>query len=410
MKVSKLTVKQTLGLNFVMRDLGDVVKVVGGNGAGKSRALTVLMGALGVKSLTADQKAMLRDCDGVVEVELSGGWKAKMVCQAGLNPVIKVTGPGGKLVNKGVLSEFIGKNFVNISSFIGMDSGKRDDLILKVFGVKDEVEDTKGKIAALTSKRVEIFRRRKLYEVEPVEQVEQVDSAKTLNDIRHLEVKISELGNLEKEINEKREKVYGNKVEIKRLLQLIEALKSHNENLNGEISSLVKVYDSEKDNELESKLLTLTDNLRKAETVNKQAYEYQQYLKNVDKYNEADELYKQASDKVDVERGKLGKLLAKVDLPVEGLVFDPDKGLLHDGQSVWSDGEKRAIALKLAKALKGDLGVAVFENFSLMDKVNQDKLLKECEQAGFQVFVELVQSENVENDNVYFIKDGNLSE
>ena len=145
-----------------------------------------------------------------------------------------------------------------------------------------------------------------------------------------------------------------------------------------------------------------------ADEINAKATLYNQWLEKKVKYNKNDDDYKKQNSLLEAKKKEKLELIQAAKFPIEGLSYS-ESGLTYNGYPFISDGEYLKISFMIAKALKGDLSIATFENFSLLDPIAQQEIIKESHAAGFQVFVEIVTGDNPDQDGFY-IEDGELVE
>ena len=104
------------------------------------------------------------------------------------------------------------------------------------------------------------------------------------------------------------------------------------------------------------------------------------------------------------------ELIKSKKLPFKNLSIDDDGGLLMNGRFIrppfFSTGELEKIVAFIAKAQNPNLKLRFIDDFNLVDEINQELILKELTDAGFDVIVADVGNESKENG--ILIRDGKI--
>ena len=154
-------------------------------------------------------------------------------------------------------------------------------------------------------------------------------------------------------------------------------------------------------------LTAVQQQIDEADGVNKAANAYEKYKDTMLDREFAEAKLKIVTEKQKAAEGDRLEYIKKCDIGFSGIALSKDKewavsigedgGLLLDDRPInltyFSRGELEVIVAKLHKAKKSTLMVRFIDNFELLDEGNQEKILKELIDAGFQVIVSMVGSQ-----------------
>lgn len=405
MRVIKLEIKNALGIKaFFAENLDHVVKLLGKNGAGKSRVITCLLAALKYDSLPKDKRAELLKSEGAeISVEIADGetvkagdgWRIRRDISNGKTR-LHVSNEEGLHGNQSTLDKFIGDNFIDIGKFLGMPIEKKANLILDMVGLTAELDSLDVHYTSIYDERREIGRRR---------------DAIGLDKTAPEKVEIVSVSDLTVEY----EKATEHNRDIEQVTEQTETMKLRLREIQDEMSDLEKER-----NEIQPRLKSRLDHLSEmtpvdtngirrkmfeSEEINLRAAVYSKWEEKKQEHDEFEADYETKTAKLDSLKKDKSNLIKNAEFPIAGLSYSDD-GLTYNGHPLISDGEYRRIAFEIAKAMRGDLSIATFENFALLDPDMQEDVIREAKEAGFQIFVEIVTG-GPDQDGFY-IEDGAL--
>lgn len=102
--------------------------------------------------------------------------------------------------------------------------------------------------------------------------------------------------------------------------------------------------------------------------------------------------------KICIARTKPSDILKTHELPIDGISVD-EKGSIRIGETLLdglSDGEKLEVAFKVALNRMGELKVMCLDGFEKLNKSEQAKVLKICDENDIQAFVTIVEEKELE--------------
>jgi len=414
MIVGKLQINDMLGINeLTMDNLDNIVKISGPNGAGKSRALTLLLACLKYDSLDLETRKEILECEGgKVTVNLtddkvaSNNWTISREVKNGA-PVLKVVNDeNGLKGTKATIEKMLGDNFVNLSRFLELPKEKIDLAVLKMLNIDEQLQELSDKIKEAEALRTVTGQRIKdvgLPSV-PVEEIERV-SVKELTDKvqdgfvvnNSLDEEIRNLGDFTGAIGDNLNQIRELEIKIDTLLVQ-----------NRELEESIKVSEIYIEKTKKVDIDVIQAEINAAEQTNEKASAYSDYIDKASKVFVLQETYDKHTE--DIKTGKAEKkaTIANAPFPIDGLGYDEKKGITFNGHGLISDGEYRQIVFQISRALKGDLSIAIFENFSLLDPDSQKKVIEDANAAGFQLFLEIVTGADAKIEDGFLICEGSL--
>lgn len=408
MKIESVKIDGILGLKMIKMDgLGNVVKLLGRNGAGKSRVITSLLAVLQYNALPLEKRGELLKSTGGIEVELNGpvetdNWKIERTFKDGKTS-LKITNKNVKgTFNQSTIDEFIGQNFVDLGKFLELPKEKVEEQVLKVLGLLEPLQKLDADYKVLETARRDVGRDMKSVGFNPDASKPEKVKAVSLNDLSLELQKANENNDRLKELKETREKATKRIDEILEQMHLLQKESDELKNTLANVDfSLLPMS--------EIPLEPIQNKVTNAEEINRKAQTFTQWEEKSLKYFELDVIYKASSAELENIKVEKAELIQSKPFPVAGLSYDPEQGLLFNGFPWISDGQKRTIAFQIAKALKGDLGIGTFENFSLLDPQNQASIIKEAEEAGFQCFIEIIAGSADGVEDGFYIEEGEVN-
>ena len=402
MKVSKLEIRNVLGIKaFAADELGDVVKLQGKNGAGKSSVLNAILAALKYDALPIEKRREMLKQNGSIALEITGAendrWKVERIIENGKSR-LKVKSRYGENGNQSTLNNFIGDNFVDLGKFLEMPREKQAKAVLDMVGLSEPLARLDETYQQIYQERRDIGRDRDNigFNPEKPEAVEPVSISELATELQAAQENNQLINELESSIYHAKSRQVEIEQQIKALQEVLNIVKNNEAAAVNELENLKPVNTNE-----------IRDKIANAEEINRKADTYTRWQETRTAYNKKDAEYIRKTAELNHIKTQKMKLVKSAKFPVEGLSYSDDGQLTYNGNALMSDGEYRKIAFSIAKALKGDLSIATFENFSLLDPEAQSEVIREAHEAGFQVFVEIVTGSNPEGDGFY-IEEGEL--
>lgn len=429
MKISKLKIKNILGIQEINFEPGNITIIEGESGSGKTSILESIQRTIIGKSE--------RDCfvntvtDGVGEVYLVFDENinlTKKYNQDGKNTTkltrneISVKAPNTfikGLVNEYQLNpvELIKMSDKDLTELILelIDIRVPDDIINKIgiqvdnsrHGLKvcEEIENT------LYEKRTDINREIKLIDGEiqgykdkipenyNVEYAKSIDLKNIFEEISNANKTNSDIQKAKNIINEKNSKIENirekSEIEIKNLLDKIESIKENTKSL------------IDKENEIVMRAEKFLDNIDKClegnEEINVQ--ELEDKYREKEKYKSfigiADELEnkkltharkKEESEaltkKIELIRNLPIDLLSKVEMPIDNLTYKDGNILISNRPIInLSGGERIKFVMDIVRAISGDLKLILINGFESLNQNEQRQFIENCKDDGFQYFI-----------------------
>jgi len=404
MQISTVTISNVLGINAGPMDLPSVVKIMGKNGAGKSRMVNAIFSALAYGNLDKAKREELLKCDGEIDLEIRGGSEPITVCRKFKNGkttlLVKSDGMRG---NQATLDALIGHNFVDLQKFLNLSNEKRDKAVLEMVGLSEPLRDIESKRKEFYLERQGVGREVKALDpgVEP-EKVERVNAAELVSEIQAADENNRKIANIKTSIDGLGSELSATIASISGLEAKIVELKIKKQWIESEAKSREASLESMKVIDTSA----ISESLRSAEDTNRKAAIYEQWAVGSKSFKAKKSEYDHLTDEVSNCDEDRSSLISGAEFPIDGLSYDGE-ALTYNGHRLISDGQHRKIAFQIARKLKGDLGVAIFENFSLLDEDAQAEVIRDAEDAGFQVFLELVSSKK-DGEQGFYIEDGSI--
>ncbi|MCB0287999.1 MAG: hypothetical protein KDE57_15175, partial [Calditrichaeota bacterium] len=384
MKVSKLEIRNVLGIKaFAADDLGDVIKLKGKNGAGKSSVINAILAALKYDALPLEKRREILKQNGSVSLEITGAendrWIVQRIIEEGKSR-LKVKSKNGVTGNQSTLNNFIGDNFVDLGKFLEMPRDKQAKAVLDMVGLSEPLAEFDAQYQAVYQERRDIGRDRDNigFNPEKPEAVEPVSVSELAQELQKAQDTNTVKNRHHEEMHKATQKIQELEAQIIELQKQKTAWESH-------LKIETELYNRIEPIEIEP----IRQQIANAEEINQKAGIYARWQETRTAYNKKDAEYIRKTAELNHIKTQKMKLIKSAKFPVEGLSYS-EEGLTYNNHPLISDGQYRKIAFSIAKALKGDLSLATFENFSLLDPEAQAEVIREAHEAGFQVFVEIV--------------------
>lgn len=425
MNVKSIIVENLIGLKVIsMKELGPIVKLFGSNGAGKSRIITAILAALKYDSLTPERKKLLLESTGKVQVELTDnetikGLKITRHFKNGQTRLV-VSGNKGMSGNAETIKSFVGSNFVDLNKFISLKPKDQIQAVLDMVGVSKQMDMLKQQRRSKYNERYNIGQIAK--GINPGEKPEVNKTLPTLDEVsaKRKEIEASnektrvfnqELNMLGDTLKDREEYLRQAEDKIIKAQKELDKWKQIKITRERELNKTQEEYDT-KYGRKECYVFTSSDEVDKLQTDanirSKQEWLLKNWEENKQKKQQIDSQYNGISAEIVEIDKKMKDVIKKTVFPVDGLSYDGER-LTMNGEPLASDGQFRVVAFAIAKKLAGDISIATFENFSLLDDKNQQSVIDDARKAGFQLFLELVGVKD-EKDEGFFIQDGTVKE
>jgi hypothetical protein len=241
--------------------------------------------------------------------------------------------------------------------------------------------------------------------VKPVEKIEKVSVAdllsekKAIDDFNNTEsAKTTKIVSAQKMI-EKLQKDYDY------LLEELELAKKKIEIAKKQLQELPVSQELKSDEEVLRKI-------ENAEKINSQASDYEKFLENETKISEKkEEIEKNKNLQKQAEENKTNYIRA-FKFGFDGLTVDEEGGLLLDDgkgsrpirEPYYSKGQLEIIVAKLHSSIDPEFKVRWIDDFNLLDESNQEKIVNELLEGGFQIITSEIATSKV-GENVVLLKD-----
>lgn len=402
MKISKLQISNVLGIKaFAADELGDVVKLQGKNGAGKSSVLNAILAALKYDALPIEKRREMLKQNGSISLEITGTendrWKVERIIENGKSR-LKVKSRYGENGNQSTLNNFIGDNFVDLGKFLEMPRDKQAKAVLDMVGLSKPLARLDETYQQIYQERRDVGRDRDNigFNPEKPEAVEPVSISELATELQAAQENNQLINELESSIYHAKSRQVEIEQQIKALQEVLNIVKNNEAAAISELENLKPVNTN-----------AIRDKITNAEEINRKADTYIRWQVAKADFDAKDAEYQRKTRDLEQVKEDKMSLIQNARFPVDGLGYSDDGQLTYNGNALMSDGEYRKIAFSIAKALKGDLSIATFENFSLLDPDAQSEVIREAHEAGFQLFVELVTGSNPDGDGFY-IEEGEL--
>lgn len=411
MRILKTEIKGTLGINVEFSKLENVVKLSGKNGAGKSRIMDCILSALKYESLPIDTREALKETEGETTVEIGGDqteWKIKRIHKDG-NTRLIVKDKNGMIGGKANIDKFLGE-FVNIGEIVSLKKEKLMQVIIRLLGLEDVIAEAKKSIE--NAEQLRRFKKQQAQKQSPGEKPEEVEHVDVEQLIQKRDEILKRNKNIEtakREVEKKFNKASRIDQEILSLNEQLEQIKGSIDRKKASAQNLRTIAHQENAGILETEDTTSIDEEISGVTEkNKKAQKFDEWKLKEIQYKQLLQEIEQSTKIINEKREAIKKTVSEksASMGIPGLTFED--GLKMNGQKLISDGEIRNIAFQIAKKTKKDFAIGIFENFSLVDDEKQAEIIEQANEAGFQLFLEVVRSEPGEEKDEFFIENGKL--
>jgi hypothetical protein len=240
-------------------------------------------------------------------------------------------------------------------------------------------------------------------QAEKVERVSVVDllaDKKVIDDFNNIEsAKTTKIVSAQKMI-ERLQKDYDD------LLKELELAKKKIEVAKKQLQELPVSQELKKDDEVLRKI-------ENAEKINSQASDYEKFLENETKISEKkEEIEKNKNLQKQAEENKINYIRA-FKFGFDGLTVDEEGSLLLDDgkgarpirEPYYSKGQLEVIVAKLHSSIDPEFKVRWIDDFNLLDKSNQEKIVNELLEGGFQIITSEIATSKEGKENVVLLKD-----
>lgn len=389
---------------------GKVTHLVGVNGAGKTTVgLTAIWACLkgiaekskngqligerfrfiGSEKRTAEIELLLLDETKNVEI------KVKNVISESGNK-ISFDAPPHYQISQAWLNNLLSMAFLSTKNFTQLTS-KEQALLLGI-----DTKEFDNQIKELKEQYTYINRELKgIGDVIPVEKIEPVSLADLLREKQVIEI-TNDAANLH---NEK----------IKNTTRHIENLTERRTKLLDELDDIDKCIKNNQvvltglgNEESLHSLNDIIDKIANAEETNKKANEYREYIDKLSKQKLKEKELEENKEKQKKVQEKRIQYITSFDAKIEGIDIDSEGALMLDGRPIkepyFSKGELEITVAKLYASINPELKIRFIDDFEVLDKSNQEKILNQLLGDGFQVITAEV-GEQSEKENTILLRE-----
>ena len=364
--------------------LGNVVIVGGRNAQGKSSLIDAIWNTLGGK-----QRAVTRPIrDGetkasaeiVVEDPEGGGFVVTRVWKQGKPSTLTVKPIDGKAAigqAQSFLDKFIGSFAFDPLEFAEQDPKKQRQTLIDLIGV--DVTELDRAYDVAYEGRLEQGREVRRIEgaLASLERPGR-DVPEDYVSVIALSDELEAVNRVETRINEMKARVSIIDQEIADYMAEREELITKVDQGNGWLSGRRSVD-------------TIRDELQNAETLNASVRDAERWRETKAELKQAEMRHAELEKRVEAAKQAKIDVLAKANLPLEGLSFD-EEGILYNDVPFTqaSAAERRRVSVAIAMAMNPDLRVICLKDASLLDDESKAEIIAQAEANDFQLFLEVV--------------------
>ena len=379
-----------------------VIRIGGQNATGKSSVLDAIAGALGGEKLCPEEPIRRGETQALARVTLDDGLVAERrwerLRDGRIKTKLEVRAPDGRALPspQGVLDKLLGRLSFDPEAFARAEPKKQLELLRAVTGINLAEHDNTR--ADLYARRTEINRELKaaesalqdLWSLPPP--CEPVSVADLLDEQRRALAAVEQRRELERKAKGSRDTVAQLDVQIgdleRRLLQAQADRKRLAAAADGYDAELLMLPDSPDLGGIQRRIL-------EAQTINEENAARQRKLdERAARTKLRDELATEAkklSNDIEAIDAEKATILAEAKLPIGGLGFG-EAGVTFNGLPLEqaSSAEKLRVSMAMGLALNPQLRVVQIRNASLLDETSLGIVQAMAEEAGAQVWLELV--------------------
>lgn len=443
MKILKLIANNIKGIRCIsIAPKSPLVKIEGLNASGKSSVLDSIETAIRGGRFAPSQPVRIGAEKGDIEIVLSGeDGKPKMTVKRTFTEkgttALKVTDAEGKKYKSpqsflDALADGLAFDPMEFFNLVGI---AKVEMLKKALGLNFKKEDEE--IEHLSNQRVLAFQKKhgaehSLKKYEHLEKVTVPDvseikekRAAAVEDNHQVEVDRKILKDLKNEISKIDSGIDDKKLKILSCEQRIVRLNKETEQARQDISEIEddivsEVADKnkfEEQIELSQEMVNMSELIDLSE-FDEQIQEHSKLSVQAERYKiklEAEKEYKQFYDEWFVFDGQINTIreqkkvkIAAAKMPVENMTFDEDT-ISINGVDIAQVNSAIQIetSLKIAMALNPKLKVIRIKSGSLLDDKSMIRIEEIAEKEGFQVWMEIVESERTSSDS-FFISEGEI--
>lgn len=377
---------------------GQITRLIGLNGSGKTtvthKALAAAFRGIAEKGnkgqLISNRYQFIgnkgKSADVVVTIEDT---KAKAIIEV-RNHIIAsknslslkvVEGPDNYILDREWIYNLFDEALISARKFASLSS-KEQALALGI-----NTSEFDNNISALKLERRDVTRDIKSYGIieigEPIEPISVIELTRKKDALNKKE---SEYNKNIREKNAQREY-------LERAQKQVEALKKQLIEANKEVEEAALELAAIKDvPEFDySQYDIINEQIQKAETINKQAAQYQQLIEKQTLKNNLLKKETELNSEIQKEEIKRQNYIQNFELPFENMSIDNENNLLFDNRPInyehFSAGELEKIVSYIATTINPGLKLRIIDDFNLMDVNNQKDVLEYLTKEGFDVIV-----------------------
>lgn len=358
---------------------GDVVKISGKNGAGKSSVLDAIMYALGGKDVIDPKPVRNGQEKGLVQLDLGDMIVERRFTAGGENSTLTVTNKEGAKFGspQAVLDKLIGRLAFDPMDFMQMEPKKQNETLRELIGLDFTEMDAERKQAF--DERTDHTRRfkdmraqREAVKFDPAGAKEEVSSADLLAEYNEAKDQSDKVTKAKQALADAEKTISELEVKLAHLRSNLPAMKE----AAGQITPSLEA--------LSNQMATLDERNKNARAF-KQAQALDQQLADVEKKGKA------CSEKIDgIDKDK-ADLIAASSMPVQGLSFGEGE-VLYNGLPLnqASTAEQLRVSIAMAMAMNPKLRVIRITDGSLLDSTSMKLIEEMAAKNDYQCWMEVV--------------------
>lgn len=389
LKINKLEIENVKRVKAVkLEPTESGLTIIGGNnGQGKTSVLDAIAWALGGDRYRPSKAQR----DGSVippnlHIVMNNGL---IVERKGKNSDLKVTDPTGKKAGQQLLNEFVEQLALDLPKFMEASGREKANILLRVIGVEDQLEELERQETTLNNERLAIGRiadQKKKYAKEqpyyPETPSELVSPSELIRQQQVILAKNGENQRKRDQLEQLQTKAAKLNREIVELEQTLEDKKAERDIVLHDIMTARKSTENLQDEstkELENSIANIEEINRKVRA-------------NLDKEKAEDDarVYEQQYNVLTMQiadvRTKKTELLASAELPLDGLTVE-EGDLIYNGQK-WdnmSGSDRLKVSTAIVRKLNPNCGFVLMDKLEQMDLDTLQEFGQWLQQEGLQV-------------------------
>ena len=409
MKILELNIRNLRKIEAIdINPASNMIKIEGKNNQGKTTILDSILFALGGGKVPG---GVIKDGESksIITVKFGDYIVKKTITDVSTYLTVE-TISGMKPKNpQSFLNDLVGKIAFDPLEFMRMDSKKQVDILKKVMGIEEKINQLKIDEKNTMEERTFSGREMSRYEALCREVIKPITEPESISSIT------SELDKLQKQREDYHiqlddiAKTKNQKVQIENAINELERslAKLHIE--QKEISAKLNDFEEENikdfvdkiDHDIANKKTVLNHH----ELVLTEFNKYKIYSENRKIFSEKEKQYNDLDSKVESIRREIKETLSNAKLPIPGLDLT-DNELLYNGHGFENvcESSKLKISVALTMAMNPKLKVILIRDGSLLDNDSLKEIQTIADKEDYQIWIEKVASEKGEEDAIYIVE------